>query len=473
MTAPPPPPDHPAREPRLHAMPVLSMLLGALLIAGVLNYTVLTWQHRIALETERGSSVAALAETRVDEAVGGITTALNLMANRAAWQGDGALGLTRAVRSGGRIGSVSLLDAEGRIEHSTVERNIGLRLAPDEYGGGWATARFGFGSLFRGRDLSDRRPATPGAADFTTVSVPATDGNGFAVATISLRALQVSLTGFLNGADSLAIALYWRDGNLLHSVGRNSVPPALPPDTLRRIMETDVATAPAPALRFADTTLLSCRSSRADPFIVCTHLVAGSILHEWDGWRGVALAALVLAVIITVAGAIRVSAEQRRRAREREILRLDIERAFLGGGEQFVVGDAAPEEERQPCRQFVAVEHRCGVRRSRLGEVDAGALELPEHPERVAPVAVGAARVVVAVSSAARPQVHPLGRRHPPRPQAHQHPRRPARRLPSQRRPAGVRLRFARGVRSRVPASDVFPDTRRSAPSGTPNCRAG
>ena len=327
MTAPPPPPDHPAREPRLHAMPVLSVLLGALLIAGVLNYTVLTWQHRIALETERGSSVAALAETRVDEAVGGITTALNLMANRSAWQGDGALGLTRAVRSGGRIGSVSLLDAEGRIEHSTVERNIGLRLAPDEYGGGWATARFGFGSLFRGRDLSDRRPATPGAADFTTVSVPATDGNGFAVATISLRALQVSLTGFLNGADSLAIALYWRDGNLLHSVGRNSVPPALPPDTLRRIMETDVATAPAPALRFADTTLLSCRSSRADPFIVCTHLVAGSILHEWEGWRGVALAALVLAVIITVAGAIRVSAEQRRRAREREILRLDIERS--------------------------------------------------------------------------------------------------------------------------------------------------
>ena len=32
MTAPPPPPDHPAREPRLHAMPVLSVLLGALLI---------------------------------------------------------------------------------------------------------------------------------------------------------------------------------------------------------------------------------------------------------------------------------------------------------------------------------------------------------------------------------------------------------------------------------------------------------
>ncbi len=319
--------DPPIRDARLYAMPVLSVLLGMLLVAGVLNYTVLTWQHRVALETERGSSVAALAETRVNEAVSGIITALNLMANRAAWQGDAAQGLTRAVQSGGRIGSVSLLDANGRIEHSTVERNIGLRLAPDEFGGGWATARFGIGSLFQGRNLFDRRPAPPGAADFTIVSVPAADGRGFAIATFSLRAVQVSLTSFLTGTDSLAISLYWRDGTLLHSVGRDSVPPALPPDTLRTIVETDAYTQPATAVHFADTNLLSCRSSRSDPFIVCTRLRAGSILHEWEGWRGVAFALLLLAVLSTVAGAIRVSAEQRRRAREREILRLDIERS--------------------------------------------------------------------------------------------------------------------------------------------------
>ena len=319
--------DLPVREARLYAMPVLSALLGLLLIAGVLNYTILTWQHRVALDSERGSSVAALAETRVDEALAGITTALNLIANRAAWEGDGAQGLTRAVRSGGRVGSVSLVDAAGRIERSTVERNIGLRLAPDEFGGGWATARFGFGSLFQGRDLFDRRLAPPGSADFSTVSVPATDGNGFAVATISLRALQVSLTGFLTGADSLAIALYWRDGSLLTSVGRNSVPLVLPPDTLRTIMETDAFIQPGTAVGFTETSLLSCRSSRADPFIVCTRLIAGSILQEWEGWRGVAFAVLLLAVLTTVAGAIRISAEQRRRAREREILRLDIERS--------------------------------------------------------------------------------------------------------------------------------------------------
>ena len=46
------------------------------------------------------------------------------------------------------------------------------------------------------------------------------------------------------------------------------------------------------------------------------------------------------------------------------------QRAVAGNGEQCLVGEAAPEEKRQPRRQFVAVEQRSGVGCRRLGKVD-------------------------------------------------------------------------------------------------------
>ncbi len=318
----------PVRDLRLVALPVLSLLLGLCLIGGVLSYTVLTWHHRAAIESEHGASVAALAEARTNEAVGTVTTALHMMASPTAWQGDGATGLTRAVQAGGRIGSVSLVGRDGRILFSTVPRNLGLSLAPNEYGGGWTTARFGVGTLFAGRDLFDRRSPGPAApAHFAVVSVPASDGDGFALATVSLRALQVGISAFLTGADAHSLGLYWRDGALLHGVGPIALPATLPPEVLRAVAETDAYTSADAGIRLADTSQFTCRASPSNPFIVCSRLTLGSILREWQDWRGAALVVLILTVGALVTAMTRIAIDQRRRARERERLRVDIVRS--------------------------------------------------------------------------------------------------------------------------------------------------
>ncbi len=313
---------------RFSAMPILALLLGLALIGGTIAYAMLGWQRRVALESERGASVVALAEMRVNEAVGGVTTALNMLASRRAWTGGWAGGITRAVQAGGRVGSVSLLSPTGEVEFSTAPRNIGLRLAPEEFGGGWSTARFGVGALFQGRDLADRRASVHGdAANFIPISVPVLDGDGFIVATLSLRSLQVSLSAFLIEAEAHGIGLYWRDGGLIQSVGRAELPPVLPAAAIRAIAATDRYQPNDPSLSLVDIPFTTCRSSRSNPFILCVQQTVGSLSREWQDWRGGAFAALVLAVSVLVAGATRIAADHRRQEREREDLRRDLARS--------------------------------------------------------------------------------------------------------------------------------------------------
>ena len=310
------------------AMPVLAVLLGLCVIALVAIYTTLSWQRRVALESERGANIAALAESRVNETVGSVTASLHMMANRLAWTGDWVTGLTRAAQAGGRVGSVSLLSATGEVEASTAERNVGLRLEPGEFGGGWTTARFGVGGFFQGRDLFDRRPTTGRAdADFVVISVPSSDGGAFAVATLSLRSLHVSLMPFLTDLRALGIGIYWPNGDLIHAVGSRTMPPTLPAATLGAIAATDRYADPDILLAWSESSRLACQSSTSDPFIVCSVQTLSSLPREWLGWRGAALVLLLMADVVLVAGALRIAAERRQREAEREALRLSVSRS--------------------------------------------------------------------------------------------------------------------------------------------------
>lgn len=302
---------------RFWSTPLLCALLGICLIGGLLAYTALTWHRRVTLESERGVSAAALVEIRIDEILAGVTATMRIIADQSAEDDDWVASSTRAARAGGRIGSASLLNPIGQVVSSTNPRNIGLMLEPEEFGGGWNSARFGVGRLFRGRDLNDRRSVVDREnPDFLILSVPAPFRQGAVVATLSLRNIHVSLNAVLEGSEGLGIALFWRDGRFLYGLGEGT-PDATPPAEAWRVIGANdrwEGMSPTGAQ-------LACRTSASNPFILCAAQAVSPLSAEWFGWPGLFLGSLIVIVCGLTGGAVRVSNAQWRGDREQALLR--------------------------------------------------------------------------------------------------------------------------------------------------------
>jgi PAS domain S-box-containing protein len=315
----------PLYAPQRHVwlIPLLCSLLGLCLLGGAVSYTVLNWQRRVTLESERGTAIAALSEAHVSEMLRSTLAGLQLLADRTVRIDDWAAMAMRAARAGGRIGSASLVAPDGVVLASTEERNVDLLLTPQEFGGGWRTARFGVGGLFLGRDLYDRRPVQSGAAgNFMPLSVTRPQGSGFVVGTISIRSLNASLTKLLDSAAGIGVGVYWRDGSQIHVVGRSPAPVVLPAPVVAELRLTDAWRDPPPTTLLFGGVQLACRSSPDNPFILCTQWTIAPLAEEWVGGPGVGLVALVALVALMVTAGLHFTRAEYRREQERQAFRI-------------------------------------------------------------------------------------------------------------------------------------------------------
>jgi PAS domain S-box-containing protein len=309
-------------------VPLLCALLGLCLLAGTASYVVLDRQRRMTLESERGASIAAISEAKIAEMLRSVIAGLQLLADSSIHVDDWATMATRAARVGGRMASASLVAPDGNVLASTDERNVDWMLTPDEFGGGWRGARFGVGKLFQGRDLYDRRPVPSGAAgDFTVLSVPRPQASGFVLGTISIRSLYATLSGLPTEMVGIGIGVYWRDGSRVHVSGEASVPASLPATVVDALREANAWIEPQEGDPWTGGTQIACRSSTANPFIVCARWPVAPLLDDLLGPTGAGLVMLSAVVALMILASLHFAHAEGRRDLERRAFHLKLARS--------------------------------------------------------------------------------------------------------------------------------------------------